>query len=139
MASSESPGSIPSIIFRLGLAVAGGVCISSASAVAGAVSLPHVPTNVLLLIAVGTTGLFALAAAAVRRPPQALRWLILSAYLLQVLIPALLWVQSSGLSDLVSVDVGLNSDVAGRLIQHGQDPYTWDYSGVDELFRISIR
>jgi hypothetical protein len=139
MGSSEASGSTPSIIFRLGLATAGGICLSLASDLAGAASPPQTTVNILAMIALGGLGLSALAVCAVRRPPLALRWLILTAYLMQVLVPMFIWVQRSNLPDLVSVDVGLNSDLAGTLIRHGQNPYSWNYSGIDDLYRMYQR
>jgi hypothetical protein len=139
MTSSESPGVAPSAIFRLGLATAGGICLGLAPSLAAAASPPDVTVNVLAVIALGGLGLFALAAAAVRRPPQYLRWIILTAYVVQVLVPVFTWVQLSGLPDLVSTDVGLNTDLAGTLIRHGQNPYSWDYGGIYDLYRTSQR
>ena len=139
MGSSTSPGSTPSIIFRLGLVTAGGQFMYLAALLANSISPATAAPDIPLLAVLGGLGFLALVSAGVRRPSPDLRWLILAAYVMQVLIPALLWVQLSGLSDLVSVDVGLFTDLAGTLIRHGQNPYSWDYSGIDDLYRMDIR
>ncbi len=135
MRSSEANGSLTSIIFRLGLAIAGGLFIYLADILANTVSPASAALNVATFIALGAFGLFALASAGVHRPPKYLRWLILAAYVMQVVIRAQLWIQSSGLPDLISTDVGLHTDLAGTLIRHGQNPYSWDFSGFADLYR----
>ena len=133
MASSETPASTPSIIFRLGLATAGGlflyVAASLASTVTPASAIPNVPIFVIL----GALGLFALVSAGVYRPSPHLRWLILAAYIAQVLVQALIWIQATSASDPHVVDSGLYTDFAASLARHGMNPYTWDYGGVLDL------
>jgi uncharacterized membrane protein len=137
MGSSETPGSTLSIIFRLGLATAGGLFIYLATLLANSISPATTALNVPILAVLGGLGLFALVSAGVRRPSPDLRWLILAAYILHVIIQAQIWVQLSRLPDLVPTDVGLNTDMAGTLIRHGQNPYTWNFSGVFDVYRTA--
>ncbi|MFH1183742.1 MAG: glycosyltransferase 87 family protein [Chloroflexota bacterium] len=135
MISSEAPGVTPSVIFRLGLATAGGLFIYAATVLASSVTPATATLNVPILVVLGGLGLFALASAGVLRPPPHLRWLILGAYVMQVIIQAQFWVQFSRVPGLIPTDVGLNTDLAGILIRHGENPYTWDFSGVFDLYR----
>jgi hypothetical protein len=47
------------------------------------------------------------------------------------------WGQTSAGRDLVTIDPALYSDMAGELLQRGENPYTWDLSGAFDLYRTS--
>jgi hypothetical protein len=117
-------------IFRLGLAGAGSVLFYIAYTLATSAPLVNAPGNLLLLLLAGAGGFFLLACAAFSNPPDWSRWLILAAYLGEVLIGSSLWAQTSNAPDHVLVDPGLYTELAGQFLLRGQNPYEWDLGGI---------
>ncbi len=124
-------------LFRLGLAGAGSLLLYVAYTLATSAPLVSAPGNVSLLLLAGAGGFFLLACAAFSNPPDWLRWLILAAYLGELLVGASLWAQNSNLPDLTLADPGLYTDFAGKLLLHGQNPYDWDYGGIYNIYRTT--
>lgn len=125
------------ILLRVGLAAAGGLLIYLSSIMVFSAPLSRLPGDVLTLVASGALGLILMIASGLRRPPSALRWLILLAYLADLLVRVSVWSQTSAGRDLVTIDPALYSDMAGELLQRGENPYTWDLSGAFGLYRTS--
>lgn len=121
------------VIFRVGLAAAGGLFLCLAPAAARIQSA--LPLNVIVAISLGGAGLFMLVSAGLNQPHRSLRWLILGAYVCEVFVQAFVWAQTSRLPDLIVADSGLYTELGGELIRRGQNPYTWDYGGVYDLYR----
>ena len=124
-------------LLRLGLAGAGALLLYLASLIVFSAPATRFPTDVLILIVVGAAGLGLIAAAGLAHPPRALGWLILVACIVEVLVRAVLWAQTAKASDYVIVDQGLYTDMAGQLLRHGQNPYTWDLAGAFDLYRTN--
>lgn len=127
--------STPGAIYRIGLAIAGGLFIHLAAITAGNVPPTNALPAVAALLVFGAAGFFMLLSAGLRHPPHYLRWLILAAYVMQVITQAALWIQTSGSADPNLVDSGSYTDFAGALIGHGQNPYTWDFGGIFDIRR----
>jgi len=135
MISTSIPTSNPTLLYRVGLASAGGLVIYLAALFSGATSPANAAFFVPAQIFLGAVGFAMLLSAGMRRPPDYIRWLILAAYIMQVITQAALWVQWSRSADPNLVDSGSYTDLAAALIRHGHDPYEWDYGGVFDIRR----
>src|SRR5690606_30133619 len=49
----------------------------------------------------------------------------------------LIWRHTQRLHPFSRVDVALYIDMASELVQHGENPYTWDFNGVNEVYRAA--
>lgn len=116
--------------FRLGLAGAGSLLLYVAFRLATSAPLVSAPGNLSLLLLSGAGGFFLLACAAFSDPPDWSRWLILAAYLGELLIGSSLWAQTANVADHVLVDPGLYTELAGQFLLRGQNPYEWDLGSV---------
>jgi uncharacterized membrane protein len=139
---SQDPGVQEQLLLRIGLVGAGSLLLYvSLDVFTGPVI--ESPTLIAILAIAGGLGLLLMMMAGLRRPPAVMRWVILSAFILDVFVHAFIWIQSNGtvtgrrLPYFIEVDAAFNTDVAARLVQRGDNPYTWDYSGVFDLHRTS--
>ena len=123
-------------ILRLGLAGAGGILLHLAITVAFSAPLSHVPGDVAILIGCGLVGLLLLLSAGLYRPHPALRWLILLACIVNLGARSMVSWQNFSLTNL-TVDSALYTDMAGEVLWRGENPYTWDFTGVFDVTRTS--
>lgn len=124
-------------LFRLGLVGGGGLSLYVAFTLASALPLLQSPFNLILLLLCGATGLGLLLSAGLPQPPDRLRWLILLACLSELSAQTLIWAQTSNLSALTLADPGLYTELAGKLLLKGHNPFDWDYGGVYDLYRTN--
>ncbi|MDE3090417.1 MAG: hypothetical protein KGJ80_13630, partial [Chloroflexota bacterium] len=124
-------------MLRLGLAGAGALLIHLSFVVSLSAPLFRFPVDVLVLIASGLAGLGLLVVAGLGRPRVSLRWLILAACVGEIIIRSVVWAQTTPSSDLVTIDPGLYTDLAGQLLRHGENPYAFDLSGAFDIYRVS--
>lgn len=89
----------------------------------------------VVLVVSGIVGLLLLAAAGLRKLPDALRWLILLACIGELVMRSVVWVQTVSASELVIIDPGLYTDLSGELLLRGENPYAWDLTGAFDLYR----
>jgi len=122
--------------YRLGLAGAGGLSLYVAFALANTAPLVQSPPiNVALLLLCGALGLGLWISAALPRPPDRLRWLILGVALCELFTQSAIWAQTSNIPAFMLVDPGLYTEFAGRLLLDGHNPYDWDYAGALDVYR----
>jgi hypothetical protein len=124
-------------LFRLGLVGAGSLSLYVAFTLSNAIPLIHSPLNLTLLLLCGAIGLSLLLSAGLPRPPDRLRWLILFACLSELSAQTLIWAQTSNLPALTLADPGLYTELAGKLLLKGHNPFEWDYGGVYEFYRTN--
>lgn len=122
---------------RVGLIGGGALFLRVAVQVATSAPLGDTPFYLFAVIAVGGLGLIAIVAAGLRTPPDRLRWLILLAIVSEIGLTALIWRHTQRLHPFSRVDVALYIDMASELVQHGENPYTWDFNGVNEVYRAA--
>ncbi len=123
-------------ILRLGLAGGGAILLHLALALAFSAPLSSAPGDVVALIGCGLAGLGLLLAAGLRRPPPALRWLILLACLADLGLRTLVATQNLPLTNL-RTDNALYTELAAEALWRGENPYTWDLSGAFDVYRTS--
>ncbi len=123
---------------RIGLVAAGALLFRLAFDSILNASLARIPALVGLLVATTFLAILLLMAAGLNNPPSSLRWLVLGAFVTEVIIRSVISVQMSPAPDVVITDTGLYTDLAGELIQRGENPYTWDLSGAFDLYRTSM-
>jgi hypothetical protein len=126
-------------LLRIGLIGAGGILLHIATTVAASGLLVKSPENVFWLILSGGLAMVALAAAGLRQPAASLRWLILAAVIGEVLIKAVIWAQTTDYTAYVQIDSALYLEMAGELVQAGENPYDWDLAGVYNIYRRPVR
>jgi hypothetical protein len=129
--------STETLLLRIGLVGAGALLLRMSMHVAISAPLADVPAYVVAVIALGGLGLATLVAAGWRIPSTNLRWLILLAVVSEIVLTATIWRQTQRLNPFSSVDVALYNDMASELVQRGENPYTWDYNNVHQVYRIS--
>jgi hypothetical protein len=134
-ADPDSSSAPDTRLLRIGLIGAGGVLLHITAAVASSGVLIESPDNVVWLVLGGGLALLALALAGLRCPSDSLRWLILAAVVGEVIIKAAVWAQTTEHAAYMQIDSGLYLEVAGELAQAGENPYTWDFAGVYNLYR----
>lgn len=125
------------VALRLGLASAGILLIHLAFLIARSAPMSQSAGGIPALVACCAGGILLLGMAGLKRPQASLRWLILVACVGDLVIQAAVWVQTSRLPDLVVTDIALDADLAGELLQRGENPYTWDFTGTFELYRTA--
>lgn len=135
MTSINTPDSTTSVIFRIGLVSAGGLFIHLGLANALARSPAGTSLGAIATIILSGGGLLILVAAGLQWRHDCLRWVILAAYVCEVIFQSYMWIQYLTPLDRVVSDAGLYTDLAGDLLQRGYNPYTWDYGGTFELYR----
>lgn len=123
-------------LLRLGLAGAGGILLHLALSIAFSAPLAHILGDVIALIVCGFAGLLILLAAGLRQPSSTLRWFILLACLVDLGVRFTISWQNMPLID-PSVDSALYTDMAGEVLWRGENPYTWDFTGVFDISRTS--
>lgn len=130
------------LILRIGLIAAGGLLLQTSQSLLVSAPTIHIPADLIGIMGSSAIGLLALLAAGLRRPPSVLRWLILLAFLAEILFNAQVWLQTYGFSlsgkrypALVGIDSALDTELAAALLIHGHNPYTWDYGGTMALYR----
>jgi hypothetical protein len=124
-------------LFRIGLAASGAFALHIAAVIAFSAPLSTSPLCVAALMIAAILGMVSLIVAGLGPLYRftGARWLILSAYVAQVLALALLRPYTTSSPVLVSSDAGLMNELAGELLLRGENPYDWDYSGVFDIYR----
>jgi len=129
--------STETVLLRIGLLGAGALLLRMSMHVAISAPLADIPAYLFAVIALGGLGLAALAAAGWRTPSPRWRWLILLAVVSEIALTATIWRQTQRLHPFSTVDVALYNDMASELVRRGENPYTWDYNNVHEVYRMS--
>lgn len=128
---------IENIVLRVGTASAGVLLLHLAFTILSSAPLTKYPGDIFIALVVSAEGLFMLIVAGVSKLPSLSRWLITLACISALIFRTLLWTQTTPAPNLVITDCGLYADLAGELLLHGENPYTWDYGGAFDLYRVS--
>ena len=124
-------------LLRVGLAASGAFALHVAAVIVFSAPLSTSPLGLGALLATAVLGMLSLLVAGLGPLYRfsGAHWLILSAYVAQVLVLALLRPNLTSSPVLVSSDAGLMNELAAELLLRGENPYLWDYSGVFDIYR----
>jgi uncharacterized membrane protein len=126
---------------RIGLVGAGATLIHVSIVMFFSAPGSKSPVTSLIMVVLGAMGLLSLVTACIPKLPPIISKLILLAFLAEIAAQTLVWTQTLGLPTghrlpyLVMTDSALYTDFAATLVQRGENPYGWDYSGVMDLYR----
>lgn len=125
------------LILRLGLLGAGALSLRiSHSLMLADAPLIRQPQFLIWLVITGALGLALWTLAGLRRVPRGTVWLVLAVCILDVLLRFHV-VQATALSPyFVQTHAAAKIDFAARLLAEGENPYTWDYTGIYGLYSL---
>ncbi|MFN8451243.1 MAG: hypothetical protein U0521_22350 [Anaerolineae bacterium] len=134
------------LYLQIGFLASGCLLLHSAITVAYDSQLTQKPENVGLLIGLTLLGFAFLGGGALFRPSSRLRWLVLTALIVETLVSASVWLQNTGTnldgfasqrSGVENIDSGIYNEIAAHLFLRGENPYTWDFSQSFNILRTS--
>ncbi len=123
------------VLLRLGLLCAGALLLLLSGRVNSSGLLDEHAELVVINVGLGVAGLVCIGAAGLPHLARWLRWGLLAAVIVEIIISTVLWVYSSSLPAYVRIDSGLYLEMAGEMVPRGQNPYDWNFAGVFNVYR----